>query len=149
MLLDDPVIREAISLMFRPKKEYFTVGIDLPMKVLDMFGCGVPVCAVSFSCLNELVKHRVNGLVFGTSQELANDLVELLSEFNEGNELLGSLKLGVGSMLRWEDNWKEQALPVLVTPGRALARILRTYTLIFSLCIILGSLLFHLCLIEC
>lgn len=49
-------------------------NLDLPMKVLDMFGCEIPVLAVKYDCIGELVGEGENGLLFDTSQELGKKL---------------------------------------------------------------------------
>ncbi|KAI9637249.1 glycosyl transferases group 1-domain-containing protein [Dioszegia hungarica] len=56
-------------------------GRDLPMKIVDMFGCGVPVLAKRFACLGELVKEGKNGRTFDTGQELGQEITNLLSDF--------------------------------------------------------------------
>lgn len=50
-------------------------GKDLPMKVVDMFGCGVPVLAKGYECIGELVKDGKNGRIFGTGAELGEQLI--------------------------------------------------------------------------
>jgi len=52
-----------------------TSGVDLPMKVVDLFGAGVPVAAFEYLAISELVKDGVNGIVFKTGEELGDVLV--------------------------------------------------------------------------
>ncbi|KAL3508876.1 hypothetical protein ACH5RR_028277 [Cinchona calisaya] len=40
-----------------------------------MFGCGLPVCAVSYSCIEELVEIDRTGLLFSSSSELADEFM--------------------------------------------------------------------------
>jgi beta-1,4-mannosyltransferase len=86
-------------------------GLDLPMKVVDMFGAGLPVCAVDFSCLHELVQHNVNGLVFSTSKQLAQQILDLFRRFPTSSSKLANLRTGVEKFqrVRWQDNWDESA----------------------------------------
>ena len=91
-------------------------GLDLPMKVVDMFGCCLPVCAVNFPCLSELVKHDLNGLTFTDSSELAKQIIELLSSFKNEDGKLAEMRKNLQngfSKNRWHDNWKKIMLPFL------------------------------------
>ncbi|OEL16427.1 UDP-glycosyltransferase TURAN, partial [Dichanthelium oligosanthes] len=90
-------------------------GLDLPMKVVDMFGCGLPACAASFSCIEELVKVNKNGLLFSTSSELADELMMLFKGFPEECNALKSLKEGAmdtASSSKWSTEWETNALPL-------------------------------------
>ena len=57
-----------------------TSDLDLPMKVVDMFGTTLPVCALRFKCISELVKEDVYGKTFEKSAELAEQL-KVMSRF--------------------------------------------------------------------
>ncbi|KAF2012276.1 glycosyltransferase family 33 protein [Aaosphaeria arxii CBS 175.79] len=80
-------------------------GVDLPMKVVDMFGAGLPVVGWGkFEAWPELVKEDVNGKGFGSSDKLWQLLVNL---FEDRDGLLATLKEGAlkESEYRWDGEW--------------------------------------------
>jgi beta-1,4-mannosyltransferase len=89
-------------------------GVDLPMKIADMFGAGLPVCALDYGpCLSERIDHGRNGLLFATADELAAQWMELLRGFPQHSPLLERLRRGVeaSSSRRWCENWRQSAAP--------------------------------------
>nr|ACO12699.1 glycosyltransferase ALG1-like [Lepeophtheirus salmonis] len=90
-------------------------GLDLPMKVVDMFGCGLPVAAVNYPTSSELIKNGENGIVFDTSYELAEIIMGWFKGFPEQTELkynTFSSNLEEYQCLRWSDYWCTIARPV-------------------------------------
>ncbi|XP_030315478.1 chitobiosyldiphosphodolichol beta-mannosyltransferase [Calypte anna] len=90
-------------------------GLDLPMKVVDMFGCCLPVCAIYFECLHELVRHNENGLIFRDSTELAEQLKMLFLGFPTLEGKLQSFRknLRASQQLHWDESWDQTVLPLL------------------------------------
>jgi beta-1,4-mannosyltransferase len=81
-------------------------GVDLPMKVVDMFGAGLPVVGFEdYESWRELVKEGVNGRGFVNSQGLAM-VLRVLFEDDEGHELATLRKGAVEEgRRRWDEEW--------------------------------------------
>jgi beta-1,4-mannosyltransferase len=92
-------------------------GLDIPMKVADLFGAGVPVCALDYgACLAERVRHGDNGLLFSTGRQLADVLFDLFETFPSDQKMLERLRAGARKSARptWEEGWAREAKPVLL-----------------------------------
>lgn len=106
-------------------------GLDLPMKIVDMFGAGLPVLAMNFawyvlrllyflrnadhtSSIPELVTDGVDGRVFDTAEELAEQLQYCLVGFAMRQNKLEQLRKGVQRTqnMRWEENWSRVVAPI-------------------------------------
>jgi beta-1,4-mannosyltransferase len=91
------------------------------MKVVDLFGAGVPVCALDYgACLAERVRHGDNGLLFSTARQRADELFDLFETFPGSASMLDRLRTGARRTARptWEEGWTVEARPVLLSRER-------------------------------
>jgi len=92
-------------------------GLDIPMKIADLFGAGVPVLALDYgACLAERVRHGDNGLLFSTAEQLADILFDLFESYPADQKRLERLRAGARKSARptWEEGWTREARPVLL-----------------------------------
>ncbi|QPG76455.1 hypothetical protein FOA43_003844 [Brettanomyces nanus] len=94
---------------------YSSSGLDLPMKIVDLFGSGVPVVSMGYHVISELVTEGKNGLLLKdnhSGQELADTIYHALYE---DKHLLGTLRSGARkeSERGWDDEWDEKLANLL------------------------------------
>eukprot|EP01016_Furgasonia_blochmanni_P022555 TRINITY_DN2454_c0_g1_i2.p1 TRINITY_DN2454_c0_g1~~TRINITY_DN2454_c0_g1_i2.p1 ORF type:complete len:354 (-),score=46.77 TRINITY_DN2454_c0_g1_i2:1404-2465(-) len=93
---------------------YSSSGVDLPMKVVDMFGAGIPVLAIKYKSIHELVEHEKNGYIFNDTEELFNRLCYLFkTSGSTPGSSLQTLRANVKKFRddTFDDEWKQVVLP--------------------------------------
>lgn len=61
---------------------YSSSGIDLPMKVVDLFSACTPAAAVYYPTIVELVKEEENGFIFKNEEDLCKIFKKTIEEFS-------------------------------------------------------------------
>jgi len=92
-------------------------GLDLPMKIADMQGAGLPVCALDYGpCLDEALRHEDTGLRFADAAALARQWIDLLATFPRATEHLARLRSNVEKArgTTWRAGWEAEAREVLL-----------------------------------
>lgn len=79
-----------------------TSGLDLPMKVADMYGARIPVLAYYYSTIQEIVPKY---MTFNTPQQLADKIKEIMINPQSAPTLEGS----------WETQWRDVAYDPILT----------------------------------
>ena len=90
--------------------------LPLPLQVVDMFGCGLPVCATAYECIDELVANGHNALLFNGPQQLAGHLLILFEGFPaRSSEQLSHMRHAVAASaaVSWEASWDKIVAPII------------------------------------
>lgn len=93
-------------------------GLDLPMKICDLFGAALPVCALEYgSTLRELVTPERDSLVFTDARELAACLDHLFDTWPVPSPVWQRLRAGATAVAagpRWLQGWQQEAREVIL-----------------------------------
>lgn len=97
---------------------YSSSGIDLPMKVVDMFSGCLPVASVYYETINELVKENENGFLFKNSKDLGKILKNVIIELSATGKCEKIIKLRENLHKEldkndWVSQWKQRIPPAL------------------------------------
>jgi len=125
-LRETPLARVRVRTEFLPWSEYALLlatadlgvslhtsssTVDLPMKISDMVGCGLPVCVYDYGdAIRELIREGENGYLFRSTTELAGYWREVCQGRSFRQEL--SLPTPGGAQSEWQSNWNEVARPI-------------------------------------
>ena len=75
--------------------------------VIDMFGSGLPVLALNFVAISELIHDNKNGRIFNNSDELASLMLETVQT---NPSLLQEYRTYVNdNRTSWTDHWNQVA----------------------------------------
>jgi len=95
-------------------------GLDLPMKLADLRGCGVPVAVFDYApVLGEVMTSGQQGVTFHDPGELSNLLLSVAKgSFGPGSPLARAGEwLTQNAPERWDAQWTAAARPVLLPPA--------------------------------
>jgi beta-1,4-mannosyltransferase len=91
-------------------------GLDLPMKIADMFGVGLPILALDYPALAERIRPGEDVATFRDARSLAGTVVALWSGGAAGEARLRTLRAASADAgrERWLDGWTREARPLLL-----------------------------------
>lgn len=91
-------------------------GLDLPMKLADLRGCGVPAAVYDYApVLGEAMTAGQEGVTFRDPGELANVLIGVANRASVPDSPLSKSRewLAANAPERWDAQWQSAARPVL------------------------------------
>ena len=97
---------------------YSSSGIDLPMKVVDMFSGCLPVASVYYDTIVELVEENKNGFLFKNDKDLCKILKNVIIEYSMTGkcEKIDKYRENLHKDLDkndWVSQWKQRVIPSL------------------------------------
>ena len=92
-------------------------GLDLPMKLADFRGAGVPVCAFDYGpVISEALTPGHEGITFHEPGELASVLIALATADLSAVPRFAAARawLATNPAPRWEEEWERAARSILL-----------------------------------